>query len=283
MVSLDVARGLGGCLIELWPTFRVSCNNLKVLLKMLVMSSLQPDSVAPKSRHTKFETTHWSVVLAFQNNGSANSARSLAALCEQYWPPLYAFVRHQGHSEHDAQDLTQAFFTALLEKNWLASADQTRGRFRTFLLTAIKRFMANEWDRSQTIKAGGRVTFVNLDALSGFSLSNRPSISAESLFDRQWALAILDAVLERLQAEFVEVGRAADYELLKPCLTASRNETDYHGLATALGVQPVSARSAVHRLRKRFKELFREQIMHTVDCEAEIDDELRWVIAALGS
>lgn len=222
------------------------------------------------------------MVLASHNGQSADAAKSLADLCELYWPPLYAFIRFQGHSEHDAQDLTQAFFALLLEKNWLASADQARGRFRTFLLTAVKRFLANQWDHGQALKRGGAIKIINMDSSIGMLIPDRQSISAESLFERQWAMAILETVLCRLRAEFTDAGREAEYELLKPCLTAPRNSTDYDAIAVALNVQHVSARSAVHRLRKRFKELFRDEIRDTVDDQAEIEGEMRLVIAALG-
>ena len=252
-------------------------------LRMDAMTTSNADAQPTPYRNARFHTTRWSIVLSSQKSDSAEAAKSLAELCEQYWPPLLAFVRHRGHSEHDAQDLTQAFFARLLEKNWLASADQTRGRFRTFLLTAIKRFLANEWDRAQTLKRGGAVKIVQIDSAIGHLIPDRQAISAESLYDRQWALAMLETVMRRLQAEFENAGRAAEYELLKHSLTAPRNGTDYDALADALGVQPVSARSAVHRLRKRFKQLFREEIMHTIDNEAETEDELRLVIAALGA
>lgn len=223
------------------------------------------------------------MVLASHTNRGSEGAKWLAVLCQQYWPPIYAFILHRKHSEHDAADLTQAFFARLLEKNWLASADQERGRFRTFLLTAVTRFLANEWDHEQTMKRGGGVKIVNIDTSMGMAIPDYRGISSEAYFERQWALSMLTTVLNRLRSEFVEAGRADEYELLKPCLTAARNSTDYSALALALGVQPVSARSAVHRLRKRFKELFREEVSHTVHHEDEVDDELCSVIAALAA
>jgi RNA polymerase sigma-70 factor (ECF subfamily) len=233
-------------------------------------------------RQANFCTTHWSMVLASGCSESAETAKSLATLCQQYWPPLYTYVRHRGYSEHDAQDLTQAFFARLIEKNWLASADRSRGRFRTFLLTAFKHFLANEWDRKQTLKRGGGLKIVNMDSSIGMTIPDRKNVSAESLYERQWALAILETVLCRLKKEFTDAGRAIEYEWLKPHLTAPRNAGGYDALSLALGVQPVSARSAVHRLRKRFKELFREEVMHTLDRDDDIEDELRSVVAALG-
>lgn len=247
------------------------------------MSTWEPILDSPNIRPNAFCTTRWSMVLSARGQDEIEARKSLATLCEPYWPPIYAFVRFRGHGEHDAQDLTQAFFVQLLEKNWLASADQQRGRFRTFLLTALKRFLANEWDREQTLKRGGGVKVVNMDSSVGISIPDPKSMPADRLFERQWALAMLETVLSRLEAEFVSAGKLAEYELLKPSLTAPRNSTDYDVLAATLSVQPVSARSAVHRLRKRFKELFREEVSHTVDDANAVDEELRAVIAALGS
>ncbi|HQX52135.1 MAG TPA: sigma-70 family RNA polymerase sigma factor [Planctomycetaceae bacterium] len=247
------------------------------------MSASQPILDSSSFRPKGFRTTRWSMVLAAGGQSDFDAGKSLASLCEQYWSPIYAFVRFRGHGEHDAQDLTQAFFAQLLEKNWLASADQQRGRFRTFLLTAVKRFLANEWDRDQTLKRGGGVKVVNMDSSVGILIPDPRAMPADRLFERQWALAMLETVLNRLEAEFARAGKSAEYKLLKPSLTAPRNSTDYDVLAAALSVQPVSARSAVHRLRKRFKELFREEVSHTVDDAIGIDEELRAVIAALAT
>jgi len=247
------------------------------------MSTSEPILDSSNIRPNAFFTTRWSIVPAARGQDDVEARRTLASLCEQYWPPIYAFVRQRGHREHDAQDVTQAFFARLLEKNWLASADQHRGRFRTFLLTAVKRFLANEWDRQQTLKRGGGVKVINMDSTVGISLPDPKSIPADQLFERQWALTMLETVLNRLQAEFASAGKLPDYELLKPSLTAPQNSTDYNSLAAALNVQVVSARSAVHRLRKRFKELFRDEVKNTIDEASAVEEELRAVIAALGS
>lgn len=235
------------------------------------------------NRHAQFQTTHWSMVLASQHQRDSQGAKWLAALCQQYWPPVYAFILHRTNSEQDAEDLTQAFFARLLERNWLASANPERGRFRAFLLTAAIRFLANEWDQKRTLKRGGGVKTVNIDTSIEMAIPDNRGVSAEALYERQWAISMLTTVLERLRSEFVEAGRAQEYELLKPWLTAAKNCTNYSDLATALGVQPVSARSAVHRLRKRFKKLFREEVSRTVPSQDEVDDELCSVIAALAS
>ncbi len=212
------------------------------------------------------------------------SSRSLEMLCRQYWPPLYAYVRQRGHSVHDSQDLTQAFFARLLERDWLSAADRERGRFRSFLLMAMKRFLANEWDRLRTEKRGGKVSFLSLDmALAeGMPIPDPKSVPGEALFDQRWALSLLEIVMRRLRAEHDNAGRSAEYEKLKPSLTAERGGVDYGTLAAALKMEPASARSAVHRLRKRFREIFREEVSATVNDPVEVDDEMRALIAALG-
>lgn len=247
------------------------------------MTTSTSDASQSKLRYAKFHTTRWSIVLASQSDKSADALKCLATLCEQYWPPIYAFVRYRGHREQDAQDLTQSFFARVLEKNWLASADQQQGRFRTFLLTALKRFLANEWDREHTLKRGGGVKVVNMDSSAQISIPDPKSVPADRMFERQWAITLLETVMRRLEAEFTQVGKSEEYELLKPTLTAPRNTTDYNVIAAKLKIQTVSARSAVHRLRKRFKELFREEVANTVEDESTVDEELRTLIAVLGS
>lgn len=240
--------------------------------------------LSPEHEHpASFRTTRWSVVLAAQGKASGDAVQSLEALCRQYWPPLYAYVRQRGHAEHDAQDLTQAFFTRFLEKQWLTAADRERGRFRSFLLMTLKRFLANEWDRSQTQKRGGGIQIISMDAAEPMSLPDPSAKSAESLFERRWALTLLEAVMRRLRQEHESAGRLAEYERLKPCLTAERGSIDYEALAADLNLQPASARSTVHRLRKRFREIFREEVSGTVANAADVEDEMRTVIAALGS
>jgi RNA polymerase sigma factor (sigma-70 family) len=245
--------------------------------------STPPPLKHAQNRAATFHTTRWSVVLAARGRSTVDAQQSLDTLCRQYWPPLYAYVRHRGHTEHDAQDLTQAFFARLLEKDWLAAAERERGRFRTFLLMALKRFLANEWDRSQTQKRGGSARIASLDASEEISPPDRKSMSAESLFERRWALTLLESVMLRLREEHEAAGRLAEYEELKSCLTAERGAIDYESLAVALNIQAASARSTVYRLRKRFRELFREEIAGTVADAADVDDEVRAVIAALGS
>jgi RNA polymerase sigma factor (sigma-70 family) len=247
------------------------------------MATTNPPRTLAIDRRPAFYTTRWSVVLSAQGKSSSDARQSLEALCKQYWAPLYAYVRYRGRSEHDAQDLTQAFFARLLEKNWLATAERERGRFRTFLLMALKRFLANEWDHSQAQKRGGGIQTISMDSAEPMSLPDPSAKSAESLFERRWALTLLDAVMSRLRHDHETAGRLAEYERLKPCLTAERGGIDYEALAADLNLQPASARSAVHRLRKRFREVFREEVSGTVADAADVEDEMRTVIAALES
>ena len=228
------------------------------------------------------------MVLGAQGKCPRDVRESLETLCRQYWPPLYAYVRHRGHSAHDAQDLTQEFFARLLAKGWLTAAGQENGRFRSFLLMAMKRFLANEWDRSRRLKRGGGVVFISMDATEwtgGVAPGDvaAASVAPDALYEKRWAVTLLESVMRRLRAEHEEGGRLAEYEALKPCLTAERGGTDYQALAAVLKTEPASARSAVHRLRKRFRELFRSAVAGTVILPGDVEDELRAVIAALGA
>ena len=232
-----------------------------------------------------FRTTRWSVVISAQGKTSPDAFESLEALCRQYWQPLYAYVRRRGHGPHDAQDLTQEFFARLLEKDWLLAADREKGRFRSFLLMAMKRFLANEWDHAQAAKRGGGQPCISLDAETAeslYAIDQAATMPADTLYERRWAMILMETVMQRLRAEYESAGRAADYEVLKPCLTAERGDIRYDELAAILHMEPASARSAVHRLRKRFREVFREEISGTVANPADVDDEMRAVIAALG-
>lgn len=247
-----------------------------------------PETRRPKPSPTPpagFHTTRWSVVLSAQGKSEGDAFASLEALCRQYWPPLYAYVRHRGHPAHDAQDLTQAFFARLLDKEWLTAAEREKGRFRSFLLMTMKRFLANEWDRAQTRKRGGGVEVISLNAAWAEGLSAagpEAAWPADALYERRWAITLLESVMRRLQQEHAGAGRLEEYEVLKPWLTAERGGIPYEELAAALGVAPASARSAVHRLRKRFREVFRQEVAATVADPADVDDEMRAVVAALG-
>ena len=231
-----------------------------------------------------FVTTHWSVVLSARGKDSPQSAAALETLCRTYWYPLYAYVRRQGHSPPDAQDLTQEFFARLLEKDYLKAADREKGRFRTFLIVALKRFLANEWDRLRAQKRGGGQPLLSLDAELAeqrYRIEPVEGTTADRIFERRWALTLLDRTMTRLREEFASAGKAGDFDRLKACLTAERGEISYTEIAAALGMSEGAARVAVHRLRKRFREVFREEIAHTVSSPEEIEEEVRYLISVL--
>ncbi len=231
-----------------------------------------------------FLTTRWSVVVSAQGKGSGDANAALEALCSGYWYPLYAYVRRLGRSAHDAQDLTQDFFARLLEKNYLRAADREKGRFRTFLLVALKRFLANEWDRAKAQKRGGGSVAVPFDtdfAESRYAAEPTATQAADREYEHRWAMTLLEQAMAHLRAEYERAGRAAEFEQLKEHLTAERGAIPYAAIAATLGVGESGARGAVHRLRKRFRDLFRAQIADTVSDPTAVDDEVRHVVAAL--
>jgi DNA-directed RNA polymerase specialized sigma24 family protein len=230
-----------------------------------------------------FPPTRWSVVLAATQRHSPAATQALEDLCRAYWQPLYAYVRRCGHAPHDAQDLTQEFFARLLEHHWLDTADRDKGRLRTFLIVALKHFLHKEWRRASAQKRGGGRGLVELDTACVESLpaGDAHGLAPDQAYDRQWALTLLDLTLKRLLAEFVTAGRAGDFEILKGCLMAAHGTIDYADLATRLGGNPGAARVAVHRLRKRFREIYREEISQTLAAGADLEDELRHLAAAL--
>jgi RNA polymerase sigma factor (sigma-70 family) len=229
----------------------------------------------------EFHTTHWSIVLSAQGD-STNAEAALARLCHTYWYPLYAFVRRQGHSPHDAQDLTQEFFARLLAKDWLAGVARERGKFRSWLLASAKHFLANEWDRAKTVKRGGRTTLISYDAAET-RYRDEPAdlVSPEILFDRRWAHTLLDQVLARLRAEMVAAGKLAQFDALKFCLTGDKSA--YADVARVLDMTEGAVKVAVHRLRDRYRALLRAEIAETVATPEEIEDELRYLLAALSA
>ena len=224
-----------------------------------------------------FATTHWSLVLRAGNRQDQAADSALALLCQRYWFPLYAFARRRVADVHEAQDLTQEFFARLLEKNVLASASPKRGRFRSFLLTSLKNFLANEWDRGQAQKRGGGRARLSLnwdDGESRIGLEPSHDLTPERLFERQWTLTLLDHVTLRLQAEFVSAGKQHQFEVLKVTLTGERSESSYTDIAVELAMSEESARQAAHRLRKRYRELLREEVAQTVETPADVEDEI---------
>ncbi|WP_226895421.1 RNA polymerase sigma factor [Luteolibacter marinus] len=220
-----------------------------------------------------FLTTRWSLVVG----AAAGAETSLEVLCRQYWQPVYAVARRAGNDEEAAKDLTQGFFEMILRKGTLGLADRQKGRFRTFLVTALKRYMVNEWRRDHAAKRGGSAEPVSLDTeLAERVAGDERDLSPDALFDRRWALALLDAAMQRLGEES---GR--DFAQLKHCLTAERGEIDYGELAGRLGSSEGAVRVSVHRLRKRYRAVIREEVARTVADESEVEEEMRALMAAL--
>jgi RNA polymerase sigma-70 factor (ECF subfamily) len=239
----------------------------------------------------RFATTHWSMVVsaAGHRTGAARpseAARALAALCENYWFPLYAFVRRAGYAADDAQDLTQEFFLRLLSQNYLAAADPERGRFRSFLLGAMKHFLAHQRRRQSTQKRGGGRPTISLDFQSGEERYRRlepaDPLTPERLYEKRWALALLDLVLGRLREEFQAAGKLPLFDALKPFLAGETQKPAYLEIGETLGMSEGAVKMAVHRLRRRYRELLKEEIARTIVEPDTVEDELRELLAALG-
>ncbi len=214
---------------------------------------------------------------------SPEADRSLATLCENYWFPLYAFVRRAGHSAEDAQDLTQEFFARLLAQGILTKADRQKGRFRSFLLAVLKHFLADERDRACAQKRGGGkavISFDSLDAEARYRLEPATDLTPERMFEKQWALSLLDRVLSRLDAEMAADGKSALFAALKGTLTGGRSIT-YAAIGAELGMTEGAVKVAAHRMRRRYRALLREEIAQTVDGPDEIGNEIHYLLSCL--
>jgi RNA polymerase sigma-70 factor (ECF subfamily) len=241
-------------------------------------------TAAVEGSGARFVTTHWSVVLVAGRTNSTRAQHALARLCQTYWYPLYAYVRRRGHSPHDAQDLTQEFFARLLERHTIASADPNRGRFRSFLLSTMSHFLAHEWDKVRAQKRGGGCQMLSLDlarAEERYDLEPVDNSSPDKLFDKQWAGALLEEVLNQLEAEYQQSGKAELFTALKQTLTGTRESQPYAVLASRLSMNEAAVKVAVHRLRKRYRELLRVEITNVVADPEQADDELRHLFTAL--
>lgn len=242
------------------------------------------EGTPPPAPRDYFATTRWSVVLAAGRKSSPDSERALAELCRQYWYPLYAYVRRRGHGREDAEDLVQGFFARLLERDALGGLDAGRGKFRAYLLATLKNFLANEWDRSRAQKRGGGVEHLSLDwqaADERYHLEPPDRESPDVLFDRAWALALLGRVIDRLRDECAADGRAALFAVAKEQLTAASDTVTHAELGASLGMTEGAARVAVHRLRKRYRELLRDEIAQTLADPEQVADELRSLASVL--
>ncbi len=233
-----------------------------------------------------FQTTRWTLVVAAGGPVTEQSREALARLCEIYWYPLYAYVRRWGHPADEAQDLTQEFFARLIERNVVAEADPTRGRFRSFLLASLKHFLANEHDRATALKRGGGRPLLSLEfqtAESRYRLEPADRETPDRVFERGWAAALLDRVMARLAEEQEQAGRRDLFDRLRPALAEGTAEASYAQIGAAIGMSEGAIKVAVHRLRRRFGELLREEIAETVADPAEVDEEIRYLLAALRS
>lgn len=224
------------------------------------------------------------VLTAAGHADSAKRAEALEKLCRAYWYPLYAYVRRRGNGPEDAQDLTQEFFARLLEKNWLADIEPAGGRFRSFLLTALTRFLANEYDRNQSAKRGGGRQFISLDQEQAEErYLNEPAVdeTPEKIFERRWAFAVLEQALMRLRAETRETDKSRQFELLNPFLSREADDGEYAQVAAQLGISAGAVGVAVHRLRHRYRELVRAEIANTLLDPWRLDEEMRHLFATL--
>jgi RNA polymerase sigma factor (sigma-70 family) len=238
------------------------------------------DEVAPGSL---FPSTHWSVVLTAGNGDIPQAERALESLCQTYWHPLYRYARRRGYSEADAQDLTQEFFAWVLKRNWLGVADPHRGRFRSFLRVSFNHFLANEWDKTQRQKRGGRRVFSLPFGEAEARCLREPAdhFSPEQCYEWRWALTLLDQVLNRLAAEYAARGKTEMFGQLRPCLLGERAAQPYASLAAKLGMTEGSVKVMVYRLRRKYRQLLREEIANTVAKPEEIHDEMLHLFAVL--
>jgi len=244
------------------------------------MSHQSSDRAHPQG----FATTRWSLVLAAGRGDAPEAAAALAALCQTYWYPLYAFVRRSGHPADEARDLTQEFFARLLEKHSLRAADSERGRFRSFLLTALKRFLSKQRHQARAQKRGGGRKPLSLDFEEGesrYRLEPVTEVTAEAIYERHWALTLLEQVMARLRDEFERAGKPDAFDRLKVFLTGEAAAPSYRAVAVELGMTEGAVKVAVHRLRRRFRERVLAEIAQTVAAPADVDEELRHLFEAV--
>jgi RNA polymerase sigma-70 factor (ECF subfamily) len=238
---------------------------------------LERKSATPTTAGGRFTTTHWTVVLDAARPGAAGGNDAFARLYSDYWYPLYAYVRRRGRSPQEAEDLTQDFFVALLERERLRGLERGGGRFRSFLLKALQNFLANEWDRATAQKRGGGQVVLPLDEVDPESqfLADPSSAAPEAAFERNWAITVIQHAMRNLELELQAAGKHKLLEQLRPHLQGDRNGRPYAEIATELGLSEGAVKVTVHRLRQRFRELLRAELARTVGSEAEIADELR--------
>ena len=231
-----------------------------------------------------FKTTHWSVLQDASGGDPAQAGAALATLCQAYWYPLYTYVRRLGHGPEDAKDLVQGFFAKLLEKEYIKSADREKGRFRTFLLTALQHYMAHEWNRANRQKRGGGRELLSLDAQdteNRYRSEPMENMTPERAFERRWALTLLEKIRDQLKEDYTATGKAAVFEQLEGCLSGASDGRTYFEIGDKLAMTEGAVKVAVHRLRRRYRELLRLEIANTVAGEEAVNDEIRHLFAAL--
>ncbi|MEO8352455.1 MAG: sigma-70 family RNA polymerase sigma factor [Chthoniobacteraceae bacterium] len=241
-----------------------------------------PTSPTPESPQL-FATTRWSVVLAARDGVAGDAATALQHLCRSYWPSLYGYARRRGYSPHDAEDATQAFFARLLEKDYLQAVRRELGPFRAFLQMAFKRFLSKERDKAAALQRGGGCAHVPLDfseAEVRFA-QDAPNLPADEAFELQWAMTVLAAVMQALREEFRAAGREKDFDVLKVALSVPKDGLRYDELSAGIGASEGAARVAVHRMRKRFRELFRNEVAQTVAQQEAVDVEMQHLVSVL--
>ncbi len=241
------------------------------------------DAESAGTRAGLFATTHWSVVLQAGQQESPQAAEALEKLCRTYWYPLYAYVRRSGHSPEDAQDLTQAFFALLLARGSLAQVGPQKGKFRSFLLIALRHFLSDQWSQARAVKRGGGAEVLSLDALEAegrYRLEPVERLDAEKIYEHRWAITLLEQALNRLREEATAAGKTRLFEALES-LIAGENDVSCGDVAVQLGLTESAVKSTLHRLRERYRALVREEIAHTVAEPAEIEAEVRYLITVV--
>jgi len=249
------------------------------------MSLSDPGTSEAFPKDEWFSPTHWSVVIEAGQRGSPQSEDALAKLCSTYWFPIYSFIRRSGQGAEDAQDLTQEFFARLVEKNFIATAEREKGRFRSFLLVVLKRFLANEWDRANRQKRGGGQVILSLDEENcehRYLAEPADEMNPEKIYERRWVLTVLETAMERLRQESIADGKGKEFDHLKTFLSGETEDGEYAAAAAALKIPKGSVAVAVHRLRRSYRDLVRVEIADTVANPSEVDDEVRHLFAVLG-
>jgi len=233
---------------------------------------------------SEFQKTSWSLILAASSRSTSHSRQALATLCQTYWNPVYAFIRRNGHDPDRAEDLTQDFFARLIEKKFWEAADQKRGRFRSFLMVSVKHFLTNEWDRTRAIKRGGGQPTVSIDKLEAerwYLPASRHAETPERLFERRWALSLLERVMQSLKSEYEASGKSMLFETLVVFLNRDGDPIRYEELAASSGMSVGALRTSVYRLRQKYHDLLRAEIAETVETPDLVDEEIRFLLATL--